>query len=121
ENFSPVARLEAIRMILSFSLFKKFKIYQMDFKSAFLNGEIQEEVYIGQLECFQLTKKLDYVYRLKRALYVLMQDSRAWYSKLENYLLKCGFKRGATDGNLYVKEKYRKVIVVVVYVDDIIF
>lgn len=121
EYFSPVSRLEAIIMFLVFSIFKKFKINQMDVKCYFLNEELQEEVYIEHLEGFQLTNKPDYVCRLKKALYGLKQAPIAWYSKLDNYLLKCGFKRGAIENNLYAKEKDRKLNVVVVYVDDIIF
>ena len=93
----------------------------MDVKFSFLNGELQEEVYIEHREGFQLTKKPDYVCILKKAFYGLKQASRAWYSKLDNYLLKRGFKRGAADSNLYVKAKDNKLIVVVVYVNDIIF
>lgn len=121
ETLSHVSQLEVIRMFLEFVTFKKFKIYQMDVKYAFLNGELQEEVNIEQLYGFQLSDQLDYVFKFKKALYGLKQAPRAWYSKLNNYLLKCGFKRGAIDSNLYVKTDNGKLIVLVVYVDDIIF
>jgi hypothetical protein len=61
ETFAPVAKLEAIMMFLSFSIYRKFKVYQMDVKSAFLNGKLEEEVYIEQPEGFKLTNKGDYV------------------------------------------------------------
>ena len=71
EIFAPMARLEAIRMFLAFSTYKKLKVYQMDVKSAFLNGSLKEEVYIEQPEGFQLTDKADCVCKLKKALYGL--------------------------------------------------
>jgi hypothetical protein len=121
ETFSPVARLEAIIMFLAFACFKNFKIYQMDVKSTFLNGTLEEEVYIEQPEGFRLTEKLDYVCKLKKALYGLKQAPRAWFSRLDQYLQQQGYKRGTTDSNLYIKIKEQNMIVVVVYVDDIIF
>ena len=71
ETFSPVARLEAIKMLLDFACYKKFKVYQMDVKSAFLNGNIEEEVYVEHPEGFLLAENRDYVCKLKRELYVL--------------------------------------------------
>jgi hypothetical protein len=121
ETFSPVARLEAIRMFLAFACFRNFKIYQMDVKSTFLNGTLEEEVYIEQPEGFILTENQDYVCKLKKALYGLKQAPRAWFSRLDQYLQKQGYKRGTTDKNLYIKIEDQDMIVVVVYVDDIIF
>ena len=93
----------------------------MDVKSTFLNGELQEEIYIEQPKCFHLKQKPNYVFRLKKEFYGLKQVLRAWYSNIYSYLLKYGFKIGATEKNLYVKENDDKIIVVVVYVYDIIF
>jgi hypothetical protein len=121
ETFSPVARLEAIRMFLAFACFKNFKIYQMDVKSTFLNGNLEEEVYIEQPEGFMLSENKDYVCKLKKALYGLKQAPRAWFSRLDNHLQQQGYKRGATDNNLYIKIENQNMIIVVVYVDDIIF
>lgn len=87
----------------------------MDVKYAFLNGELQEEVYIEQSYGFQLTKKPNYVCKLKKDLYGLKKTARAWYSNLDKYLLKCGFKRATYERNLYVKEKDGKLTLVVVY------
>ena len=86
ETYAPVARMEAIRMILAYACSKDIKVYQMDVKSAFLNGELEEEVYIEQLEGFQSSENEDYVCRLKRDLYDLKQVPRAWYSILDRYL-----------------------------------
>ena len=92
----------------------------MDVKSTFLNGNIEEEVYIKKLEGFQLTGKGEYVYKLKKALYGLKQAPRAWYARLDSYLQLQGFKRGSTNNNLYCKI-VDSMIIVEVYVDDIIF
>ena len=88
ETFAPVARMEAIRMFLAFSCYHDFKVYQMDVKSAFLNGDLEEEVFMEQPEGFSLTDKHDYVCRLKKALYGLKQAPRTWYSRLDKYLQK---------------------------------
>ena len=93
----------------------------MDVKSAFLNGKLEEEEYIEQLEWFLLSKNKDYVCKLKKALYGLKQALRAWFSRLDSYLKQQGFKRGATESNLYLKTEDKNMIIIVVYVDDIIF
>jgi hypothetical protein len=121
ETFAPVARLEAIRMFLAFASFKNFKVYQMDVKSTFLNGDLEEEVYIEQPEGFLLSENEDYVCRLKKSLYGLKQAPRAWYSRLDKYLQQQGFKRGTTDNNIYIKIDNAEMLIIVVYVDDIIF
>jgi hypothetical protein len=121
ETFAPVAKLEAIRMFLALSSYIKFKVYQMDVKSTFLNGNLEEEVYIEKLERFQLTNKGEYVCKLKKTLYGLKQAPRAWYARLDSYLQKQGLKRGLADNNLYCKIVGNNMIIVEVYVDDIIF
>ena len=86
ETFAPVARMEAIHLLLAYACSKNVKVYQMDVKSFFLNGELEEKVYIEQLEGFQLSENADYVCKLKKALYGLKQTPRAWYSRLDKYL-----------------------------------
>jgi hypothetical protein len=86
ETFALVARMEAISLLLAYAYSKNVKVHQMDVKSSFLNGELEEEVYIEQLEGFQLSENIDYVCKLKKALYGLKQDPRAWYSRLDKYL-----------------------------------
>jgi hypothetical protein len=78
--------MEAIHLLLVYACSKNVKVYQMDVKSTFLNGELEEEVYIEQPEGFQLSENTDYVCKLKKALYGLKQASRAWYSRLDKYL-----------------------------------
>ena len=113
--------MEAIRMILSYACSKDIKVYPMDVKSDFLNGELEEEVYIEQLEGFQLLENKDYVCGFKRDLYGLKQAPRAWYSRLDRYLQQQNFKRGSADNNLYIKHDYDNIFIIEVYVDDIIF
>ena len=108
-------------MFLAFSCYKNFEAYQMDAKSAFLNGKLEEEVYIEQSGGFLLLENGVYVYELKKALYGLKQAPRAWFLRLDKYLEKQGYKRGATDSNLYIKIEDKNIIIVVVYVDDLIF
>ena len=97
ETFAPVARLEAIRMLLVFAAYKNFKLYQMDVKSAFLNGFIKEEVYVKQLLGFAYEEFSNHVYKLNKTLYGLKQASRARYEHLSSFLINKGFSRGKID------------------------
>ena len=108
-------------MFLAFSSFQQIKFYQMDVKYAFLNGDLEEKVYIEQLEGFILGNDENLFCRLKKALYGLKQAPRAWYYRLEKYLHQQGFSKGSADSNLYKKVENGKLLIVVVYVDDIIF
>jgi hypothetical protein len=121
ETFAPVARMEAIHFLLAYACSKNVKVYQMDVKSSFLNGELEEEVYIEQPEGFQLSENIDYVCKLKKALYGLKQALRAWYSRLDKYLQQAGFRKGSADNNLYIKVSQGNILLIEVYVDDIIF
>ncbi|WVZ80416.1 hypothetical protein U9M48_027889, partial [Paspalum notatum var. saurae] len=91
ETFAPVARMEAIRILLAFAASKGFKLQQMDVKSDFLNGFIEEKVYVRQPPGFESARFLDRVYKLRKALYGLKQPPRAWYAWLKSFLLKSGF------------------------------
>jgi hypothetical protein len=83
ETFAPIACLEAIRILLAFAASKGFKLYQMDVESAFLNGVIQEEVYVSQSPGFENPKYPNRVYKVSKALYGLKQASWAWYARLK--------------------------------------
>ena len=120
-TFAPVARLEAIRIMLAYSSHNDFKLYQMDVKSAFLNGYIQEEVYVEQPPGFEDEKKPNHVYKLKKALYGLKQAPRAWYERLRDFLLGKGFTIGSIDNTLFTKHIGDDLFVCQIYVDDIIF
>ena len=121
ETYAPVARMEAIRLLLVYAWSKNVKVYQMDVKSAFLNGELEEEVYIEQPEGFQLSENTNYVCKLKKALYGLKQAPRAWYSRLDKYLQQARFRKGSANNNLYIKVSQGNILLIDVYVDDIIF
>ncbi|KAG5562829.1 hypothetical protein RHGRI_005526 [Rhododendron griersonianum] len=121
ETFAPVARLESIRIMLAVACFLGFKLYQMDVKSAFLNGVIKEEVYVSQPKGFEDPHKTDHVYHLNKALYGLKQAPRAWYERLTTFLLSKDFVRGSVDKTLFVQHKGKHLLVVQIYVDDIIF
>jgi len=121
ETYAPVARLEAIRLLLSFAAFLDFKLFQMDVKFVFLNGLLNEEVYISQPPGFEDIEYPDQVYKLKRALYRLKQAPRAWYESLSKFLLEKGFSCGNVDNTLFSKRKGKDIILVQVYVEDIIF
>ncbi|GJU61932.1 putative ribonuclease H-like domain-containing protein [Tanacetum coccineum] len=103
EVFAPVARIEAIRLFLAYASFKDFVVYQMDVKSAFLYGKIEEEVYVCQPPGFEDPDFPDRVYKVEKALYGLHQAPRAWYETLSTYLLDNEFQRGKIDKTLFIK------------------
>ena len=121
ETYAPVARLDAIRLLFSFACANDFRLFQMDVKSAFLNGIIKEEVYVEQPPGFEDDKRPDWVFRLNKALYGLKQAPRAWYEKLSSFLITHGYDRGNVDTTLFIKRMNKEMIVVQIYVDDIIF
>ncbi|GJS94093.1 retrovirus-related pol polyprotein from transposon TNT 1-94 [Tanacetum coccineum] len=121
ETYAPVARLESIRILLAYACALDFKLFQMDVKSAFLNGFINEEVYVAQPPGFIDFKKPDHVYKLKKALYGLKQAPKAWYDRLKAFLIKHEYKIGMVDNTLFTKKKSSNLIIIQIYVDDIIF
>ena len=121
ETFAPVARLDTIRLQLEVACILKFKLYQIDVKSAFLNSYLNEEVYVAQLKGFEDTKHLDYVYQLKKALYGLKQAPQAWYEHLTQFLLQKGYARRVVDKTHFVKRVNVKVMIAQIYIDDIVF
>ncbi|GKC70776.1 retrovirus-related pol polyprotein from transposon TNT 1-94 [Tanacetum coccineum] len=121
ETYALVARLESIRILLAYACALDFKLFQMDVKSAFLNGFINEEVYVAQPPGFIDFEKPDHVYKLKKALYGLKQAPKAWYDRLKAFLIKHEYKMGMVDNTLFTKKKSSNLIIVQIYVDDIIF
>ncbi|KAJ9547356.1 LOW QUALITY PROTEIN: hypothetical protein OSB04_019899 [Centaurea solstitialis] len=121
ETFAPVARLEAIRLFLAYAAHMNFQVYQMDVKSAFLNGKLAEDVYVTQPPGFTDPKHPNHVYRLNKALYGLKQAPRAWYETLSIFLIAEAFTRGKIDSTLFVKSYKDHVFLAQIYVDDIIF
>ncbi|GJS75774.1 putative ribonuclease H-like domain-containing protein [Tanacetum coccineum] len=119
--FAPVSKIEVIRLFLAYASFMRFIMYQMDVKSAFLYGTIEEEVYVCQPPGFEDPQFPDKVYKVEKALYGLHQAPRAWYETLSTYLLENRFRRGIIDKTLFIKKDKGDILLVQVYVDDIIF
>ncbi|GKA90802.1 putative ribonuclease H-like domain-containing protein, partial [Tanacetum coccineum] len=119
EVFAPVVRIEAIRLFLAYASFKDFIVYQMDVKSAFLYGKIEEEVYVCQPPGFEDLEFPDKVYKVEKALYGLHQAPRAWYETLSTYILDNGFQRGfKLIYELYsLKESKVNILTIRVYVE----
>nr|GEW15852.1 retrovirus-related Pol polyprotein from transposon TNT 1-94 [Tanacetum cinerariifolium] len=101
KSFAPLARIEAIRIFIANAASKNMTIYQMDVKTAFLNGKLKEEVYVNQPKGFVDPNHPTHVYRLKKALYGLKQASRAWYDTLSRFLLDNKFSKGVVDPTLF--------------------
>jgi hypothetical protein len=116
-----VARLEVIRILLAFAASKEFKLYQIDVKSAFLNGVIQKEVFVKQPLRFENPKYPNCVYKLSKALYRLKQAPQAWYARLKTFLLDHGYVMGSVDKTLFTLKHKNAFLLVQIYVDDIIF
>ncbi|GKA32343.1 putative ribonuclease H-like domain-containing protein [Tanacetum coccineum] len=121
ESFAPVARLEAIRIFLAFAAHMNMVVYQMDVKTAFLNGNLREEVYVSQPDGFVDPDNPNHVYKLKKALYGLKQAPRAWYDMLSSFLISQDFSKGSVDPTLFIRKEGKELLLVQVYVDDIIF
>ncbi|GJR21701.1 retrovirus-related pol polyprotein from transposon TNT 1-94 [Tanacetum coccineum] len=121
ETYAPVARLESIRILWAYACALDFKLFQMDVKSAFLNGFNNEEVYMAQPPGFiDFEKSIHHVYKLKKALYGLKQAPKAWYDRLKAFLIKHEYKMGMVDNSLFTKKKISNLIIVQIYIDDII-
>lgn len=121
ETLALVARFETIRVILAVAAQMGWCVHQLDVKSAFLHGDLSEEIYVEQPEGFVVQGKSEIVYRLNKALYGLKQAPRAWYAKIDGYFTEHGYKRSNNEPTLYVKRSDTgDVIYVCLYVDDII-
>ncbi|GKA56172.1 retrovirus-related pol polyprotein from transposon TNT 1-94 [Tanacetum coccineum] len=121
ETYAPVTRLESIRILLAYACALDFKLFQMDVKSAFLNGVINEKVYVTQPPGFIDFEKPDHVYKLKKDLYGIKQEPKACYDRLKAFLIKHEYKIGMVDNTLFTKKRSSNLIIVQIYVDDIIF
>nr|GFA92830.1 retrovirus-related Pol polyprotein from transposon TNT 1-94 [Tanacetum cinerariifolium] len=115
------ARIKAIRIFIANTASRNMTLYQMDVKTAFLNGELKEEVYVSQPEGFVDPNHPTHVYRLKKAMYGLKQAPQAWYDMLSRFLLDNNFSKGAVDPTLFTRKTGKHILLVQIYVDDIIF
>ncbi|GKE39409.1 retrovirus-related pol polyprotein from transposon TNT 1-94, partial [Tanacetum coccineum] len=121
ESFTPVERIEAIRIFVANAAHKNMMIFQMDVKTAFLNGVLKEEVYVSQPEGFVDHDNPSHVCRLKKALCGLKQPPRAWYDMLSSFLISQHFSKGAVHPTLFTLKAGNDLLLVQIYVDDIIF
>jgi hypothetical protein len=119
ETFAHVARYTLIRTIIALIAKMKWKLHQMDVKTTFLNGVIEEEVYIEQPQGFEVEDRKSHVCILKKALYGLKQAPRAWYGHIDSFLTSLGFTKSKEDSNLYFKIMNNEPIILLLYVDDL--
>jgi hypothetical protein len=119
KTFAPVARYTSIRNIIALAAKMKWKLHQMDVKTAFLNGVIEVEVYIEQPQGFEVEDRKSHVCRLKKALYRLNQAPRAWYGRIDSFLTSLGFTKSKADYNLYFKVMNDEPIILLLYVDEL--
>jgi hypothetical protein len=121
ETFAPIAHLEAIRILLVFATSKRFKYYQIDVKSSFLNGVIQEKVFVRQPPGFENPKYPNRVYKFSKTLYGLKQAPQAWYTRLKTFLLEHGYVMGSVDKTIFTLKYGNDFLLVQIYLDDIFF
>jgi hypothetical protein len=119
ETFATVARYTLIRTIIALVAKMKWKLHQMDVKTTFLNGVIEEEVYIEQPQGFEVEDRKSHVCRLKKSLYGLKQAPRAWYGRIDSFLMSLGFTKSKEDSNLYFKIMDNEPVILLLYVDDL--
>nr|GEV32780.1 retrovirus-related Pol polyprotein from transposon TNT 1-94 [Tanacetum cinerariifolium] len=121
ESFAPVARLEAIRIFLAYAAHMNIVVYQVDVKTAFLNGNLREEVYVSQSDGFVDPDNLNHVYKLKKALYGLKQALRVWYDMLASFMISQDCSKVLVDPTMFICRDGKELFLVQIYVDDIIF
>ncbi|GKA35690.1 retrotransposon protein, putative, ty1-copia subclass [Tanacetum coccineum] len=120
ETFSPVADIRAIRILIAIAAYYDYEIWQMDVKTAFLNGYLNEEVYMEQPEGFVNPKYPNRVCKLKRSIYGLKQASRQWNKRFDDEIKKFGFSQNADEPCVYLKASGSNVTFLILYVDDIL-
>ena len=119
ETFAPVARLEAIKLLLAYACFMNFKLFQMNVKNIFLNGYIAEEVYVEQPPSFENHAFPNHIFKLNKALYGLKQAGRRWYKTFEKILNQIGFTRAYYDKAVFYKRNREVIIgIIFIHVDD---
>ena len=110
--------MTTIRVLIALAVSKRWNLYQLDFKNAFVNAELEEEVYMEQPQGYMHQQYPNYVCKLKKALYGLKQAPRAWNHKLVEYLVKCDFLVSDLDSTLYIKHNGNHIVLLCIYVDD---
>ena len=120
ETFSPVSKKDSLRIVLALVAHYDLELHQMDVKTAFLNGDLEEEVYMNQPEGFVSTGKENMVCKLKKSIYGLKQASRQWYLKFNDTITSYGFVENTVDRCIYMKVSGSRFVILVLYVDDIL-
>jgi len=120
ETFSPVSKKDSLRIVLALVAHYDLELHQMDVKTVFLNGDLEEDVYMDQPEGFEIKGKDQMVCKLKKSIYGLKQASRQWYIKFNDTITSFGFKEITVDRCIYQKISGSKFIFLVMYVDDIL-
>jgi hypothetical protein len=118
ETFALVARYSSIMIVISLIVEMGYRVHQMDVKTAFLNGVVEEEVYVELPEGFDVGDRETHVCRLRRALYGLKQAPRAWYLRIDNYLIEMGYQWSEADPNLYFL-RGETPLTLVLYIEDL--
>lgn len=120
ETFAPVAKFTTIRSILAMAAMEDLEVHQMDVKTAFLNGDLEEDIYMDQPEGYVSPQQQHLVCKLQKSLYGLKQSPRAWYHKIDQYFQQEGFQRSEADHSLYVRLEGTAKVIIALYVDDLI-
>jgi hypothetical protein len=119
EAFALVARYTSIITIVALATKMKWKLHWMDVKTTFLNGVIEEEMYIEQPQRFEVEDRKNHVCRVKKALYELKQSPRAWYGRIDSFLMSLSFTKSKADPNLYFKFMNDEPFILLLYVNDL--
>ncbi|KAJ0496011.1 putative RNA-directed DNA polymerase [Helianthus annuus] len=120
EIFSPVVKMTTIRLVLSIVVAEKLHLEQLDVKTAFLHGDLDEDIYMAQPKGFKVVGKENWVCKLKKSLYRLKQAPRQWYMKFDNFMERSGYKRCQMDLCCYLKKFSNSYIILLLYVDDML-
>ena len=118
ETFAPIARYTSIRSVLALAAVTKWKIHQMDVKTSFLNGVVEEEVYVDNPLNLETHDRESHVCRLKKALYSLKRAPRTWYDRIDGFLSSLGFTKSKADSKLYYKVENGIPVILLLYVDE---
>jgi hypothetical protein len=120
ETFSPVSKKDSLRIIMALVAHYDLELHQMDVKTTFLNGSLEEDIYMDQPEGFSIKGKEHLACKLKKSIHGLKQASRQWYPKFHNTITSFGFKENTIDRCIYLKVSGSKFIFLILYVDDIL-
>jgi hypothetical protein len=119
DTFTPVTRYTSIRTIIALAAKMKWKLHWMEVKTTFLNGVIEEEVYIEKPQGFEVEDRKTHVCKLNKDLYRLKQDPSAWYGRIDGFLTRLGFTKSKSYSNLYSKVMNDELVIFPLYVDDL--